>query len=283
MRARRAWARAREPVVLLAPGLAVLVVAFALPVVQLLALSLGDGPSGPGGVALGQYRRFLADRYYLGVALRTLRLAGGITLACLVVGLPVAYVMARGGTRLRRWLAVVIVTPLLISVVIRTFGWLVILGRGGLLASLLQGLGLAGPGFALMHTEVGVVIALTQVLLPFMTLTLAGVLGRVDPRLEEAARTMGCGFVGTLWRVTLPLSLPGVVAGSLLVFALAISSFITPALVGGVRLPVLAGSIYQQVTVTLDWPFAAAQSAVLLLAVLVLVAPASLLLGARRG
>jgi putative spermidine/putrescine transport system permease protein len=94
---------------------------------------------------------------------------------------------------------------------------------------------------------------------------------------------MGCGFVGTLWRVTLPLSLPGVVAGSLLVFALAISSFITPALVGGVRLPVLAGSIYQQVTVTLDWPFAAAQSAVLLLAVLVLVAPASLLLGARRG
>jgi putative spermidine/putrescine transport system permease protein len=116
-----------------------------------------------------------------------------------------------------------------------------------------------------------------------MTLTLYGVVARIEPALEQAARTMGAGFFRTLWQVTLPLSLPGIVSGSLLVFALSISSFITPTLVGGVRLPVLAGSIYQQALITIDWPFAAAQAMILLVAVLLIIVPYSLLARTRYG
>jgi putative spermidine/putrescine transport system permease protein len=132
-----------------------------------------------------------------------------------------------------------------------------------------------------MHTETGIVIAMVQVLLPFMTLTLLGVTSRIDRDLEEAARTLGYGFYGTIRHVIFPLNLPGVVSGSLLVFALSISSFITPTIVGGLRLPVLAGSIYQQITSTLDWSFAAAESVILLIAVMLIIIPYTMFM--RRG
>ncbi len=123
---------------------------------------------------------------------------------------------------------------------------------------------------------------MVQVLLPFMVLSLLGVLSRLDPRLEEAARTMGCTFLQSLGRVVLPLSMPGLVAGSLLVFTLSASSFITPSLLGGARIEVLAGSIYKSVTQTLDWNFAAAQSVILFVGLALVLIP-YLRLGARHG
>lgn len=262
-----------EAAALLAPGAVLLLVAFVLPVAQLMSVSVIGND---GGFTLGAYARLLSDAFYFGVTARTLRVAALVTLITLLLGYPLAYIAARSTPRVALWISLLVITPLLTSVVIRTFGWLVVLGRNGLLAQLLQPSGLVEPGFALMRTETGVVIALAQVLLPFMVLTLIGAIRAVDPRLEEAARTMGASFGAALARVTIPLSLPGIIGGALLVFALSISSFITPALVGGPRLPFLAGSIYESATATLDWPLAAAQSALLLLAVLALFVPATL-------
>jgi putative spermidine/putrescine transport system permease protein len=274
--------RALEPGLLLLPGLCCLAFAFFLPVGLLLAYSLYEPtPGGRSAVGLGQYARFFEDAYYLGVMGRTFRLAFLVTLICLLMGFPIAYIMARAKPRLAIWLGILVIMPLMVSVVIRTFGWMVLMGRGGFLSTLATSLGLEGRSVVFMRTETGMVIALAQVLLPFMVLTLYGVVARVERELEEAARTMGSGFFGTLWRVTIPLSLPGVISGSLLVFALSISSFITPSLVGGVRLPVLAGSIYQQALVTVDWPFAAAQAVILLGTVLLIIVPYTML--TRRG
>ena len=271
-----------EPLILLAPGIVVLFVAFFVPIGYLCSYSfLVEQIDGTTKLGFGQYLRFFTDSYFWSVSERTLRLSLIITILCLILGFPLAYLMSRVSPRIRLWLAVLVILPLMTSVVIRTFGWLVLLGRGGPLTKVLSSFQLVRPDFSLMHTETGIVIAMVQVLLPFMTLTLVGVTSRIDRDLEEAARTLGCGFYGTIRHVIFPLSLPGVVSGSLLVFALSISSFITPTLVGGLRLPVLAGSIYQQITSTLDWSFAAAESVILLIAVMLIIIPYTMFM--RKG
>ena len=284
MRTERAIGQTSEPALLLAPGLVCLLALFFLPVGLLVAESFVTvGTEGARALGLSHYARFFADDYYLGVMWRTFRLSFVITAVTLVLGFPIAYIMARGSGRVAMWLGILVIMPLMVSVVIRTFGWMVLMGRGGLLVEVGQWLGFGGRRFQLMRTEAGIVIALGQVLLPFMTLTLYGVVAGIDRRLEEASRTMGAGFFGTLARVTVPLSLPGIVSGSLLVFALSISSFITPALVGGVRLPMLASSIYQQALTTMDWSFAAAQAMILLLAVLLVIVPYTMLARTRHS
>lgn len=271
-----------EPALLLVPGLLCLVFAYFLPVGLLVAESfVASGSEGQEAFTLAPYLRFFTDSYYHGVMARTFRLALTTTLVTLVLGFPIALIMARRPGRVAVWLGILVIMPLMVSVVVRTFGWMVLMGRGGLLSDLARGLGIGGRRFVFMRTESGIVIALAQVLLPFMTLTLYGVVARIEPVLEQAARVMGAGFFTTLWRVTLPLSLPGIVAGSLLVFALSISSFITPSLIGGVRLPVLAGSIYQEALITIDWSFAAAQSMILLVTVLLIIVPYTMLARTR--
>lgn len=276
----------REPALLLMPGLLLLVFAFFWPVGILLVTSLqapaeGAGAGGPTVWTLGQYAKFFVDDYYLGVAERTFRLSAIITFFTFLLGFPLAYIMARASPKVRLWLIVLTIVPLMTSVVVRTFGWLVILGRGGLLSKVLEWPGLIDQPIGLMHTETGIVIAMVQVLLPFMSLTIMGVIARIDTRIEEAARTMGASYFGVLRTVVLPLSIPGIVSGCLLTFALSISSFITPTLVGGVRLPVLAGGIFSQITGSLDWNFAAAMSVLLLLATLAVIVPYGLLLRRR--
>jgi len=269
----------RENALLVLPGLLLLTLAFLVPIAQMLALSV----SGEAGLTLDHFRRFLGDSFYLGVLWRTVRLSFLITLVCALIGFPLAYIMAHVGPRLRLWLIVMVILPLMTSVVIRTFGWMVLLGRSGLIPQFLRDLGLADRTFAIMHTETAIVIGMTQVLLPFMTLSILGVVTRIDPRLEEAARTMGCSFLQTLRTVVLPLAAPGVIAGSLLVFTLSASSFVTPNLLGGPRIQVLAASIYRTVTQTLDWPFAAAQAVILFVGILLILAPYARLAGRDDG
>lgn len=280
---RTSWARLRPPesVLLVSPGLALLIGAFLFPVGQMLVLSVI--PAEPGLSVWSNFERFFVDNYYLSVAGRTLKLSLVITLTTVLLGFPLAYVMARARPRLRFWLLVLTVLPLMTSVVIRTFGWIILLSRGGVVADVTAAMGFGRSGIALLHTETGIVLAMVQVLLPFMTVTVLGVMNGIPPALEEATRTMGASFWATIRLVILPLSLPGLVSGSLLVFALSISSFITPNLVGGVRLPVMAGAIYQQATSTLDWNFAAAQSTLLLAAVMALILPYLALTRRRHG
>ncbi len=263
----------REPAILLSPGLLFLLLAFFFPALQLLAQSFLTFGAGPTEFTLEHYAKAIVDDFYAGVALRTFRLALIITSACLVIGFPLSVIIARAGPVLRTVLIVIIILPLMTSVVIRTFGWLVILGPGGVLSWSLQQLGVVDKSISLMHTETGIVIAMVQVLLPFLVLTTLGSLSQIPQSLEEASRVMGAGFFRSMYYVTLPLSVPGLASGSLLVFALSISSFITPSLVGGVRLQVMAGSIYQQMTGSFDWGFGAALSVILLVVTLLLIIP----------
>ncbi|WP_246505061.1 ABC transporter permease [Microvirga antarctica] len=269
-----------EDFALASPGLLLIGLGFLFPIAEMVRLSV-VGPDG--GFTTLHYTRFLTDAYYLGIVWRTVYLSLLITAICAAVGFPLAYVMARVSPRLRLWLVVLIILPLMTSVVVRTFGWMVLLGRGGLVPSTLWKLGFVGRNFSMMQTEAAIVIGMVQVLLPFTTLSILGVVMKIDRRLEEAARTMGASFMGTLRTVVLPLAMPGILAGSLLAFTLSVSSFVTPSLLGGVRLPVVAASIYDAATKTLEWNFAAAQSVILLVGVLLVLTPYIKLSGRRNG
>lgn len=262
--------RLRTDLVISAPGLLLLVFGFVVPVTGILLLGVRDAD---GHFTLEHLARFLTDPFYFGIGWRTAKLSLLITAICIVAGVPLAYIMARGSPRLRLWLIICITLPLMTSVVVRTFGWMVVLGRGGLVPDVLNMLGLVNRRFTLMHTETAIVVGMVQVLFPFMVLSILGVIMRIDSRLEEAARVMGCSFMQSLRLVILPLAIPGIIAGSLLVFTLSASYFITPNLLGGSRLPVLASSIYEAATKTLEWQFASAQSIILLVGVLLLLIP----------
>lgn len=266
-----------ENAALLTPGLALLALAFILPIAQMLSLSV----AGPNGPTTAHLARVLGDEFYLGILWRTVRLSLLITAICAFIGFPLAYMMARASPTVRLLLLIMVVLPLMTSVVVRTFGWMVLLSRSGLIPQVMRDLGLANRSFTLMQTETAIVLGLSQVLLPFMVLSILGVLSRIDGRLEEAARTMGASFGQTLRHVVLPLALPGIAAGSLLCFTLSASSFVTPNLLGGSRLQVLASSIYASITQTLEWPFAAAQALVLFAGVLLVLAPYVRLTGRR--
>ena len=189
----------------------------------------------------------------------------------LLFGFPVAWVCARAGARWQSVLIFLVVLPILTSVVVRTFSWIVILGRQGLLNQILLGLGLIDAPLKLLYSEAGVVLVLAQVQMPLMVLPILTVLSRLDPNLADASRALGAGEWRTLWRVTLPLVMPGIIAGCILSFAASITAFVTQTLIGGARLLYLPLFIYQQAVGANDWPFAAAVSVVFMIAVLLVV------------
>lgn len=270
------WRR-REPALLLLPGTIVLLAAFVLPILQVLAYSIfTGGVPGVENFSTAPWRRLFEDSYHLMVAERTIRLGLVVTAVTLLLGYPLGLVIEAVSPRVRALLLLVLILPLMTSVVVRTFGWLVILGRGGPIVRTLREWGWVPGNFQISYTETGIVIAMVQVLLPYMVLTLIGVLGQMDRRLVEAARTMGADWFTTLRTVVWPLSLPGVIAGSVLVFAITVSSFITPVLIGGLKLPVLAAGVYHAAIAYNDWPLAAAQAVALFAVVAVVLLPMAL-------
>jgi putative spermidine/putrescine transport system permease protein len=253
---------------LLAPATLALIVFFVLPLVWLFRASFDRGlDSGVivSAFTLENYQEFFSDRFYQQELLRTLRLGVVITALTLVATYPIALFLARSTSRWRGLLVALAIAPLLTSTVVRTYGWLVILGNDGLVNGALLGIGLIDRPLRLINDEIGVVIGLVEILMPYMALGLLSGFGRINPDVEEAAMSLGANPLRTFWRVTFPLSLPGVATGVLLVFVLTISSFVTPQLLGGGRVFLMATEIYDQATYTLDWPFAAAISFLLLL------------------
>jgi putative spermidine/putrescine transport system permease protein len=164
-----------------------------------------------------------------------------------------------------------VIAPMLTGIVVRTFAWIAILSDRGVINSSLAGLGLTATPLPLMYNEFGTIVALVHIYVPFMVLTLAGVIGAIDQRLEDAARNLGASPMRAFVEVTLPLSLPGILAGSLLVFALAISAYVTPYLMGGQQVLTLPMLIYQQVAATFNTAFAGALGLLLLVVSVVLV------------
>jgi putative spermidine/putrescine transport system permease protein len=219
-------------------------------------------------LGLTQYAKFLLDPFSLRVLAHTLWIGVEVTALCLILGLPLAWIYLRVPGWAQAILMLVVLLPLLTSVVVRTFAWIVILGRQGIVNSTLSALGVIDAPLRLLYTEGGMVVALAQVQMPLMVLPLITALSRLDPNLLDASAALGAGKWRTFGKVVLPLTLPGIIAGCLLTYAAAITAFITQTLVGGGQLLFMPMYIYQQSSTLNNWPFAAAISVIFLCAVL---------------
>ena len=247
-----------------APVLLFLAVFFVAPLAHNLLRADPDGGASQGG-PLFFYAKLLTDGYYLGVLGETIKVGALTTALCLVIGYPVAVFMVRHAGRWNSVIVFLLVAPLLTSIIMRTFGWQVLLARRGLLNLALIDLGLATRPPALATEPVAVYIGLVHVLVPFMVLSIAAVLQGIDESLEESARVLGAGRIRTFLFITLPLSAEGIATGCLLCFVATNGSFLTMLLLGGGKITTLAVLIFQQFSSTQDVGFAAAMGNVLML------------------
>ena len=260
-----------SPTSLLLPLAALFVAFFVAPLIVLVALSLNADTAMTARTA-ANYLKFFTDRFNYSILWDTLFLGVKATLVCLVFGYPIAWICARVSARWQSVLVFLVILPILTSVVVRTFAWIVILGRQGVLNQIALSLHLTDEPLRLLYTEPGVVMVLAQVQMPLMVLPILTVLSKIDPNLADASRVLGAGEWRTLWRVTVPLSLPGVVAGCILTYSACVTAFVTQTLIGGARL------IYMPLHIGANnWPFAAAISVIFMVAVLAAVALLSLL------
>jgi putative spermidine/putrescine transport system permease protein len=218
-------------------------------------------------LTLDNYRK-LFDLYYLRLFGRTLRLGLITTIACAAFGYPLAYWLARARPRIQTLGLFLLIMPLRVSTVIRVFGWIVILGRKGLVNQALVALGL--DPVKMLYTETAVVIGLVNIFMPFMVLPLMAAIERIPPSLEEAARNLGAGWWQMFRRTIVPLSLPGLISGCLLVYSVSISAFVTPALMGSSRERMAGQQIYDEVLVSFNWPSASSLALTLVLLTLLL-------------
>lgn len=270
---------------LILPALLLLTLVFVLPIGQ-LALNSFHRNAGMGVVdpawTLSNYLKFLGDPFYYGILLDTLLLGVVVVSICLVIGFPVAYFLARTRSRWRGTLIFVVVSPLLISVVIRNVGWLPILGSSGVINWLLLNLHIVSEPVRMISNFTGVVIGLVHALSPFMILSLMTVIQRIEPEIEEASINLGASPFETFWRIVVPLSRPGVLAGYLLVFTVVLSAFTTPGMMGGNRVLVMSTYISQQIRTVLNYPFGAMASVVLMLVTTVITVIALRLSGEKK-
>jgi putative spermidine/putrescine transport system permease protein len=255
---------------------------FLAPLLILIFVSLHTDTS-MARMGLTQYAKFLLDPFSLGVLAHTLWIGVEVTGLCLLLGFPMAWAYVRSPRWAQAVLILVILLPLLTSVVVRTFAWIVILGRQGIVNTALLDLGLIDGPLRLLYTEKGMVVALAQVQMPLMVLPLITALSRLDPNLLDASAALGAGHWRTFRKVILPLTFPGIVAGCLLTYAAAITAFITQTLVGGGQMLFMPMYIYQQSSTLNNWPFAAAISIIFLVAVLAAVTVFNMLGRLSRG
>ncbi|MGH2376052.1 MAG: ABC transporter permease [bacterium] len=250
------------------PAVAYLVVFLAIPLLLLFAFGLVDIRDGrvvPGSWTSEHYARVLGDPFYYRIFLRTFWMGLAATLLCLIFGYPVAYLFTRVGPTARQALLVLILAPLLTNAVVRTFGWMIILGgQKGLLNALLLHFGLVAEPVKILYTMNGVLIGLTQIQLPFMVLPIIAALEAQDRSLFEAAEGLGATWAQTFFHVIVPLSMPGVLAGSALVFVISYTNFAVPALLGGGSFAVIPTFIFEQITALVQWNNGAVLASMLL-------------------
>jgi putative spermidine/putrescine transport system permease protein len=251
---------------LLGPVVFVNLLTFLWPMLNLAAFSFRQGTAVGGlgeAFSLMTWIGIFADPFYAQLLALSVGVALLITVLTLLASYPIALFVHRAAPRWRNLLVVGCISPLLVSAVVRTYGWLVILGDSGFVPSILRALGVARPP-RLVYNMTGVVTGLVEILMPYMILSLLAGFGRLSTTLEEAAASLGAPPWSVFCRIVVPLTLPGILLGCLLAFVLAVSSFITPQLLGGGRVILLATEIYEQAIVTLNWPVAAALSLLVL-------------------
>lgn len=261
---RRMFAR-YGPLLLLTPAVTITAAVFWVAMLILFVMSvypfLGSGSP---RLSVAPWVKFVTDGYYWGVVGTTLQLAGLVTFFTLLLGYPTAYAMVRirrPGLLLGAYLT--LFSPILVSVVVRTYGWLILLGKDGVVNFVLLRAGAIGQPVQLIFNMTGIVIAMVHILLPFMIFPILSVIAQLPPEAREAAMDLGATPWQTFRRVTFPLSLPGVVAGSQIVFTLTMSAFVTPFLMGGGKVQILSGLIYRDMEVV-NLAFASVTAFVLL-------------------
>jgi len=273
---KRPYWRSRDGLLIL-PTLAFFVAIYLYPLSRLVVWSLFDP-----GFTLEHYRQLLVEGAYFTALSNTLEISFWVTAIALLLGYPLAYLMVTSSPRVRGLLMACVLVPFWTSILVRTFAWIVILGRNGMINQTLMGLGVVEQPVQLVHNMLGVQIGMVHVLLPFMVFPLYGVMTRIDPTLVRAARSLGATPGRAFLRIFLPLSLPGVTAGCVLVFLLAVGFYITPALLGGPGEITLATLIEMMISDLLNWGFGATLSVLLLAVVGILFVLFSSLMGLDR-
>jgi putative spermidine/putrescine transport system permease protein len=262
--ARRSRRRGNASLLLALPTLGLLIAFLLLPYLNMVVMSFRTPSTrdvfAPGFTAANYLEALLdPDFYYLRILWNTMTLGVMVTAICLVLGYPVAYHLARSRSRFKGILYACILSPLLVGVVVRCYGWIIILANNdGLINNSLRSLGLVKTYLPLMYNTFGVSVGLVHIFLPFMILPVLGAIQSIDPALEEAAQSLGASRFRTMLRVVLPLSLPGVQAGTVLVFVLTISSYVIPILLGGFKVMIMPTLVVQQLLDAMLWPFGAA-------------------------
>jgi putative spermidine/putrescine transport system permease protein len=255
------------PYFLASPIFVWLFIFFIIPVFFLIIMSF-RGYSPTKGITdqftIAHYIKFLTDSFYLGILYRSIKLSVLVTLISLILAYPEAYYLTLIQGKKKALFLALILSPLFVSAVIRTFGWMIILAPHGLINTGLEGLGLIREPVKLMYSEKGIVIGLVHVLMPYMILSIYSSLINRNMDLEKAAQSLGAHPVKTFCKITFPLSLPGILAGTLIVLTLSVSAFITPAMLGGTRVRVVPFVTYEQFMVLLNWPFGSVAALVLL-------------------
>lgn len=250
---------------LLAPMVLLLIGFLVVPVLALFRSSflptshLLDG----GGFSLTHYVRFFSDSYYSSVLVETFVDGLIVSLICLALGFPVGYSLARQPPNARRWRTIIVIMPLTLSLVVVVFGWLIVLGRNGLLNALLVNTGILSSPKTFLFSRAAVIIVLVQQFLPLMILSVMSVVTQIHPVLEQAAANLRANRFVTFRKVIIPLALPGILVGFNLVFVLSISAFVTPRLIGGSRVSMLGSLIYERIMAELNWPSGAAMAFIL--------------------
>ncbi|MFK4529281.1 putative spermidine/putrescine transport system permease protein [Bradyrhizobium japonicum] len=252
---------------LILPALILLSAVWGVPILKLLMTSFGAD-----GWSLHNYREVLSDGHIWSVLLGTLRLAGEVTVLCVILAYPVAYLMIRSRPRWTQILAILVVLPVWTSVLVRAYAWMVLLGRNGVINQALIGSDLVSEPLQLLYNRFGVYVGMVHIMLPYMILPLFTAMKRVDLRLVDAARSAGAGAFAAFVLVFVPLTAPGIAAGSLLVFIVSLGFFVTPALLGGPTDETFVMLIDRQVNEFLNWDLAAAMAVILLITTLILVA-----------
>ncbi|MGE0714144.1 MAG: ABC transporter permease [Alphaproteobacteria bacterium] len=261
-----------------------LAVFLAVPLADILVLSVYRYSSSAIAIPDFTLRNFerLTNAYFGGLLLKTIKLAMLATAVCAVLGYPVAYYLARSSRRVMALGLFLLVVPIMISTVVRVFGWVVILGKNGTLSQLLQAVGFAA-GVDILYTETAVMVGLVQLFLPFMVLPVMASIERIPRRLEEAARNLGANGWQVFRRTIFPMALPGFTSGCILVFSLTISAYVTPSLMGGTAGRMIGLEIYDQVLVSYNWPQASAIAIVLILLTVLVIFAGLLATMRRRG
>lgn len=268
----------RKPALLLVPGLVFILCGFAIPSAIMLLSPPGTGTA----AVFTRFGAMLTDPYDLGIVFRTVRIGLVVTVICVVLGFPTAYLLARATSRFAGvWLALAIF-PLLLSNVVRTFGWLVILGSKGAIGQLLVVLGITDQPPQLLYTELAVVLGLTQLFLPLAIISCYSAVAQVDAGLDQAARGLGATKTQTLWKIVIPLSRPGILIAATLVFAGATTAYTTPYLLGGSQQRMLSTQLFTYASVSVDWASASATALTMTLLVF-LVSGLSSVVTRRKG